>query len=406
MPNKKQPQESRVMQVGNSVVSIDGQSQSAPEEEQYTKLSNAYGLYVLYDLMRAMAVGKIDEYVGRKTEISKGETITIEPINNGAGRRITQQKGKRKFIIEIGDISKFAIKTDNLRKTFMYTLSKLPRVISRRGLTRDYIAYPAQELVDADIYSDIQKAINGFAHMVDALSDIKMKWEIPRRGKKKIQDNDADDLQGFGLSVPFYHAKGGHDNGQQLLMMLDASFDWPALLEFFTIIPKKAFSAPTTTFDFLVLIFHQARQKNNYKLIQTQGYFDIRNDHIKHWLFLPALSKTKNPRRDCIDPLKTSEKWIRENIDDMGIDIPFKDENGVPLVDFFDNGITRISFTGDLKERFVELSMKRQEKQKELEANKRRRRPRQGASKQLPAASTDGTETANAQADGTDTTDE
>ena len=282
----------------------------------------------------------------RKRQVNHG--TTLEVLENGKSRRVTLSGGKSQVTIEIADIDKLTGSNKPAKKLFVLSLIKANEQAIHGGhLTRDYISFPLQELVDIGFYKSLRSARTGFNSGMDALTSLKIKGRI-QRTKKKGNSVDA-------LEVLFTGAK---IENNQCFVRFNYAIDWGFIVQYFTILPKYYFALPNRASDLLYYIFYLARQ--NTRDIEERGYFTIGFRAIQHRLQLPNEKGLNNPQRDIKQPIEDSIEQI-ENLHSITYNnmefslLPVCDDTA-PIADYLDNGYLKVSLTGAFAETFIAIS--------------------------------------------------
>lgn len=98
---------------------------------------------------------------------------------------------KASVTIELADIDKLTGSNKPAKKLFVLALIKANEQAIHDGqLTKDYISFPLQELVDIGFYSTPQSARKGFNAGMDTLTSLKINGHI-QQPKKKGSSIDA-----------------------------------------------------------------------------------------------------------------------------------------------------------------------------------------------------------------------
>lgn len=120
----------------------------------------------------------------------------IEQRQRKAQLLLRNQKGI--VNIELADIEKIEKVTGSnkaAKKLFVLSLIKANEQAIHNGqLTKNYISFPLQELVDIGFYSSPQSARKGFDSGVDILTTLKINGKV-KKSKKKGAEIDALEVQ-------------------------------------------------------------------------------------------------------------------------------------------------------------------------------------------------------------------
>ena len=330
------------------------------------------------------AGARLDALPESKRNVNHSQTIEIQ--TKGKSRRITTKTGKESITIEISDLDAIAGSNKTAKKMFVFALIKANEQALHNGqLTRDYITFPLQELVDIGFYSKLQSARRGFLAGTDVLTSMKIKGHTRKYATKKGPGKEA---TVDALEVLFTGAK--IENGQCFLR-LNYAINWGFLAQYFTILPRYCFKLGNKSFDLLYYIFFLARQ--NTREIRERGYFTISFRAIQARLQLPT--DTKNPLRDIKDriddaltDIELQHRDIYKN-DEFQIE-PVYDENA-PISDFLDRGYLKVILKGDFAQGFIDISTTA-EKQIDQAAKKQARIAEAAATAKAAAAAAKETE--------------
>lgn len=288
----------------------------------------------------------IADLPARKKQIN--HTTTYEVLEAGKRRQVTLASQKSQITIELADIEKLTGSNKPAKKLFVLSLIKAnEQAIFNGQLTKDYISFPLQELIDTGFYSTPQSARKGFTAGMDALTSLKIKGHI-QQTKKKGSSIDA-------LEVLF---TGARIERGQCTIFFNERISWSFIAQYFTILPRYYFRLSNRASDLLYYIFYLARQHT--RDIEERGYFTIGFRAIQHRLQLPSEVGNNNP-------YKTIKKPIEEAIEELETEhsnlygntefslLPVCDDTA-PIADYLNNGYLKVGLTGSFAETFIAIS--------------------------------------------------
>lgn len=288
----------------------------------------------------------IADLPARKRQIN--HNTTYEVLEDGKRRQVSLVNSKAKVTIELADIDKLTGSNKPAKKLFVLALIKAnEQAIFDGQLTKDYISFPLQELIDISFYKTPQSARTGFKAGMDALTSLKIKGHI-QQAKKRGSSIDA-------LEVLFtgYNIKGG-----QCTVYFNPRISWNFIAQYFTILPRYYFKLPNRASDLLYYIFFLARQHT--KDIEERGYFTIGFRAIQHRLQLPSEVGLNNPQRDikqpiedAIEALETEHSKLYHNTEFSLL--PVCDDTA-PIADYLDNGYLKVTLAGAFAENYIAIS--------------------------------------------------
>lgn len=296
----------------------------------------------------------------RKKQVARS---TEYEVTNDAGFPLVSMESRNaKIEIEISDIDKLAGSNKAAKKFFVFTLMKINEQALYDGkLTRDYISFSLEELVNIGFYQSVRSARTGFLSAMGTLTSIKICGSV-KQSKQK---------QHFvkGLSVLFtesWISKG------RCYVRLNYAISWSFLLHYFTILPHYYFRLPNRAADLLYYIFYLARQHT--RELERQGYFTISLRAIQQKLQLPDETGNNNPARTIRQPIEDAVQQItdahnRFYPEDHACILTIY-SSGASITDYLIDGYLRIAFTGIFQKTFVSISRNTAEK---IEASQKRR---------------------------------
>lgn len=311
-------------------------------------------------ILETLGAGEgIADLPARKRQIN--HNTTYEVLEDGRRRQVSLVNPKAKVTIELADIDKLTGSNKPAKKLFVLSLIKAnEQAIFDGQLTKDYISFPLQELIDIGFYKTPQSARTGFKAGMDALTSLKIKGHI-QQTKKRGSSIDA-------LEVLF---TGANIKGGQCTVYFNPRISWSFIAQYFTILPRYYFKLPNRASDLLYYIFFLARQ--NTKDIEERGYFTIGFRAIQHRLQLPSEVGLNNPQRDikqpiedAIEALETEHSKLYHNTEFSLL--PVYDE-AASVKDFLDNGYLKVTLTGAFAETYIAIS---KDTAKQIEAAQKR----------------------------------
>lgn len=334
------------------------------EQKDFYNMPDSTASNLILETLGAGA--NIADLPDRKKQINR--STTLEVLENGKSRRVTLSGSKSRVTIELSDIDKLTGSNKPAKKLFVLSLIKANEQAIHGGqLTRDYVTFPLQELVDIGFYKSLRSARTGFNSGMDALTSLKVKG-YTQRSKKKRDKRDKESAVD-ALEVLFTGAK---IENNQCFIRFNYAIDWGFIVQYFTILPKYYFALPNRASDLLYYIFYLARQRT--KDIKERGYFTIGFRAIQSRLQLPNEKGLNNPQRDIKQPIEDAIEQIEnahsatyKNME-FGL-LPVYDE-AAPIAEYLDNGYLQVSLEGSFAGSFIEFS---RDAAKQIEADKKRR---------------------------------
>lgn len=311
-------------------------------------------------ILETLGAGEgIADLPARKRQIN--HNTTYEVLEDGRRRQVSLVNPKAKVTIELADIDKLTGSNKPAKKLFVLSLIKAnEQAIFDGQLTKDYISFPLQELIDIGFYKTPQSARTGFKAGMDALTSLKIKGHI-QQTKKRGSSIDA-------LEVLF---TGANIKGGQCTVYFNPRISWSFIAQYFTILPRYYFKLPNRASDLLYYIFFLARQ--NTKDIEERGYFTIGFRAIQHRLQLPSEVGLNNPQRDIKQPIEDAIEALETEHSKLYGNTEFSllpvCDDTAPIADYLDNGYLRIGLTGSFAETFIAIS---KDTAKQIEAAQKR----------------------------------
>ena len=341
------------------------------EEAGFYNVPDSTASNLVLDVLGAGA--NVGDLPDRKKQIN--HSTTYEVMQKGKRRLVTMktQTGKAEVTIELSDIEKLTGSNKSAKKLFVLSLIKANEQAIHDGLlTKDYISFPLQELIDIGFYTTQRSARAGFDNGADALTSLKIKGRVSKSKKKVTNITEEKDSGGtYALEVLF---TGATREKGQCFIYLNPRINWSFLTQYFTILPTYYFRLPNRASDLLYYIFYLARQHT--REIEERGYFTIGFRAIQHRLQLPNEKGAANPQRDIkdvidrtIEQLEDEHKAAYNNLDFTLY--PVADEEA-PIAEYLDNGYLKIELKGSFATSFIAIS---KDTEKHIaEAKKRRER--------------------------------
>lgn len=301
----------------------------------------------------------IADLPARKRQVN--HATTLEVYEDGLRRQVQLKTQKASVTIELADIDKLTGSNKPAKKLFVLALIKANEQAIHEGqLTKNYVSFPLQELIDTGFYSTPQSARKGFNAGMDTLTSLKIKGHI-QQTKKKGSSIDA-------LEVLF---TGARIERGQCTIFFNERISWSFIAQYFTILPRYYFRLPNRASDLLYYIFYLARQHT--KDIEERGYFTISFRAIQHRLQLPSEVGNNNPDRTIKQPIEEAIEQIEDGHsglygnEDFSL-LPVYDEYA-PIASFLDNGYLRVELKGSFAETFIAIS---KDTAKQIEAAQKR----------------------------------
>lgn len=288
----------------------------------------------------------IADLPARKRQVN--HSTTLEVLESGKRRQISLKSQKASVTIELADIDKLTGSNKPAKKLFVLALIKANEQAIHDGqLTKNYVSFPLQELIDTGFYSTPQSARKGFNAGMDTLTSLKIKGHI-QQTKKKGSSIDT-------LEVLF---TGARIERGQCTIFFNERISWSFIAQYFTILPRYYFRLPTRASDLLYYIFYLARQHT--RDIEERGYFTIGFRAIQHRLQLPSETATKNPQRDIKDPIDEAIWQIEDGHSGLYGNMEFSllpvYDDAATISEFLENGYLKVELKGAFAKTFIEIS--------------------------------------------------
>lgn len=354
MPDKEQNNSLDVVEV-----SLDLLSEHKAEQAFYSMpTSPASNLAMVVFTHGKEQLGELPE----RMELARNKN-TYTLTASDTARQITQQQSNGDLItLELSDIDKLKGTNKTISKLFAFSLVKLNEQAEQGGqLTRNTIEFSLQELVDRGFYSDIRGSRVGVKKAFEVLTNMKVSGTIAKGKKKNIEQAE--------LAVLFTYCR---IKKNVVTVDLNSRINWEMLTQFYTILPKWAFSLPVKPWDLLYYVFYLARQ--NLGKISKQGYFTISFQAIHSRLVLPEAEYTKNPQRDIKDVIERAITEIEERAHTPELQfIPRYNEKD-NIKEYLSNGYLEVHFSGAYAAAFLDLYKRNTKRLEQAEKKKEQRK--------------------------------
>lgn len=288
----------------------------------------------------------IADLPARKRQVN--HATTLEVLESGKRRQVSLQTQKASVTIELADIDKLTGSNKPAKKLFVLALIKANEQAIHDGqLTKNYVSFPLQELIDTGFYSTPQSARKGFNAGMDTLTSLKIKGHI-QQTKKKGSSIDA-------LEVLFI---GARIERGQCTIFFNERINWSFIAQYFTILPRYYFRLPNRASDLLYYIFYLARQ--NTKDIAERGYFTIGFRAIQHRLQLPSEIGNNNPDRTIKQPIEEAIEQIETGHSNLYGNMEFSllpvYNEAATISEYLENGYLKVELKGAFAETFIATS--------------------------------------------------
>lgn len=343
------------LQLFNGRIAQPATTATAPVEKDFYNLPTSTEAYIISQVIGSGG-DYIDELEERHHKTSNSSSLTTK--GNKSKRVILYHSKTVDMELRVEDVTKLSRAGEKL---FIFALIKINEQALYDGeLTRDYITFPLQELIDTEFSGSAKSARRSFKDGIEALKTISL------NGEDRSNPKNPHSIVGFS---PFRY--GEIKNGQ-CYIYLEPEFNWATLAQYFTILPKYYFKLPHRASQLLLLIFMLARE--NARKIKEQGYFTLSFRKIQDRLQLPSETATKNPLRDIREPIEEALEKIEEehfkahNNGDFQFQPHYEEEWNI--ADFLNKGYLEIRLKGKYAESFIEQSNKRA---KQIDSAKKRR---------------------------------
>lgn len=292
--------------------------------------------------------GELSNFKERNKKVSHSQKIEV--LMSGDKRQVIVSKDVSTVTLEISDIEKLIGFNKPAKKMFVFSLIKLnEQAFSDGTLRRNYIQFPLTELIDIGYYSRPQSARKGFNDAMDVLTSLKLKGELRKGSKKKVEQS--------AIEVLF---TGANIKNGICTVFLNERINWGFIAAFYTILPKYYFGLPNRASDLLYYIFYLARQ--NVRKIEQQGYFTISMRAIQERLGLPSEIGNHDPTRTIITPIEEAIAAIEEASKDLEFSIEPIYDVSASVTGYLSEGYIKIALSGRYALDFIELSKETEKK--------------------------------------------
>lgn len=269
---------------------------------------------------------------------SHSTKITVKRLKNKIKYEYVSGKDSVSVTMPEPGEDKTSSKKNPIKKVFSFILMKITEQAFHGGeLVRDFIEFELYELVELGIYKTLDTARRGFDTSFAQLKTFEIEG-ASHRGKKKISASFSDDPSASRFM--FIGKDKGHGTRT---IYLNTKLNWGFVIQYYTIMPRWAFSLSSRAFDLTYYIFYLARQ--HMKDIKENGKFTIGMRAIQAQLNIPDAKDTMNPRRDIIDAIENAITEIEEasHTKDFTITPYYKDDTATAFL----NGYIEIGISGD-----------------------------------------------------------
>lgn len=288
----------------------------------------------------------IADLPARKCQVN--HATTLEVLESGKRRQVNLKTQKANVTIELADIEKLTGSNKPAKKLFVLALIKANKQAIHDGqLTKNYVSFPLQELIDTGFYSTPQSARKGFNAGMDTLTSLKIKGHIQQTKKKGSSIN--------ALEVLF---TGARIERGQCKIFFNERISWNFIAQYFTILPGYYFRLPNRASDLLYYIFYLARQHT--RDIEERSYFTISFRAIQHRLQLPSEIGNNNPDRTIKQPIEEAIEQIETGHNNLYGNMEF---NLLPVYDeaaaiseYLENGYLKVELKGAFAKTFIAIS--------------------------------------------------
>ena len=158
-------------------------------ESSFYNVPDSTASNLVLDVLGAGA--DIADLPDRKRQVN--HNTEYEVLEDGNKRLISLKNGTgtAEVTIELADIEKVTGSNKPTKKLFVLSLIKANEQAIHDGqLTKDYISFPLQELVDIGFYKSSNSARAGFSKGADILTSLKIKGKV-KKSKKKGAEIEA-----------------------------------------------------------------------------------------------------------------------------------------------------------------------------------------------------------------------
>lgn len=313
-------------------------------ETSFYNMPNSPASNLFLDVLGAGA--DVADLPDRKRQVNHNTEYKVS--ENGKRRLVTLMSQKANVIIEVTDIEKVSGSNKSAKKLFVFSLIKANEQAIHNGqLTKDYISFPLQELVDIGFYKTPQSARVGFDKGVGILASLQINGKVKKSKKKEVEIKTMEVLFTGARRV-----KG------QCYIFFNPRISWGFLTQYFTILPRYYFRLPNRASDLLYYIFFLARQHT--RDIEERGYFTISFRAIQHKLQLPNEKGLNNPQRDIKDAIEDAIEQLEtehsKTYGNMEFSLLLVYDEEAPIAEYLDNGYLKVELKGAFASTFIAIS--------------------------------------------------
>ena len=315
----------------------------------------------------------LEELPKQKAKISHTKyTITRgEPLSNDGDKFIIRHdisKGRGYVSIElpaslVNNLKGYSVAT---KKIFTFILEKINEQAFNNGvLTRNYVDFSIQELIERGIYTTYQSAVKGIKISANTLTGIKLEGRFTFKKGNTVEFSSAYIM---AVLFPTIEAKRG-----QCTIKLNNDVNWGFILQAFSMLPIYYYSLPNRASELLYLIFATARQHT--EDLKKRGHFAISFRAIQQALHLPEEDNTTHPKQDIKDVINKAIEEIEETHreyfgnDEDSLFLSAEYDDSWPIARFLNEGYLQVSLSGIFTQPFIAIE---EEKIKGLKEAKRR----------------------------------
>ena len=206
-------------------------------------------------------------------------------------------------------------KNGDLLKMFSYVL-----IECNKQSFKSPVMFNIHDLVDIGMYNDYAQASRSFDKYMDIIYNGFDYRIYKKRGNSEKETGVG---QGHGFISSYFR------DGSVVTINVDSGFDTSLLTEFYTLLPKWAFSLSPNAFDLIRYIFRRARQEC--KNIATKGSFNISMEKLSEYMGLPAYSgkddynRIRKPIEEAL--LRVENAILSNNDNDIKLEPYIKGED-------------------------------------------------------------------------------
>lgn len=290
----------------------------------------------------------------------------------------TIQKDNQKIVIELVVLGALSKVSPYAAKMLVFILAKINRQASniKGELTRNYITFTLQELVDLKMYSDVRSARAAFWNIMPVLRHVSIYgFLMPDKDSKDTtpdgekKDNTPLSGKGGGIIGTF----GIEPDGRTCKVYLEEGADWKLLLQFYAALPTFYFELSSLAASIVLYATHLARiRAKEIKKDDTQQVIPLSLEALRERLMLPDMEGNKKryetirkPIEDAIDEIEQAqERAIKEHPDqtdlaDMTFSFKRSDTSKRDTTQDFLNSTLEVTIKGRLFKYNKEQSTKR-----------------------------------------------